>query len=50
LLDKGCFILPDITGIPVRIDWDRLERKHKILAHKIWTAAEIGRYTPSVVA
>ncbi|HEY4207794.1 MAG TPA: mandelate racemase/muconate lactonizing enzyme family protein [Puia sp.] len=50
VLEKGCFILPEIPGIPIRVDWDRLERKDKILTHKVWTAAEVGRYTPSVVS
>jgi L-alanine-DL-glutamate epimerase-like enolase superfamily enzyme len=50
MLKKGFFILPEIAGIPIRIDWDRLERRNKILAHKSWTVAEVGRYAPSVVS
>ena len=50
VLEKGCFILPEIPGIPIRVDWDRLERAHKIVNRRTWTAAEVDRYSPSVVA
>ncbi|TDW95925.1 mandelate racemase/muconate lactonizing enzyme family protein [Dinghuibacter silviterrae] len=50
ILEKGRFVLPDSTGIPIRIDWDRLQRKNKILTHKTWTVSEVGRYTPLVVS
>ncbi|HEV2483614.1 MAG TPA: mandelate racemase/muconate lactonizing enzyme family protein [Puia sp.] len=50
VLTKGCFILPEIPGIPIRIDWDRLERNKKIVTQKIWTESGVGRYTPLVVS
>lgn len=48
-LEKGKFILPDIEGLPIRIDWDYWERKNKIVMKKTWTAANVKKYTPGVL-
>lgn len=48
-LEKGKFILPDIEGLPVRIDWDYWERKNKIVMKKNWTAENVKKYTPGVL-
>jgi L-alanine-DL-glutamate epimerase-like enolase superfamily enzyme len=50
IVENGCFVLPDVSGIPIRIDWDRLQRKNKIVGRKTWTVNEIGHYTPMVVS
>jgi L-alanine-DL-glutamate epimerase-like enolase superfamily enzyme len=48
-LEKGRFVLPDIEGLPIRIDWDYWERKNKVVAKKSWTAKESIKYRPSVL-
>lgn len=50
VLENGRFVLPELEGIPIRIDWERLERKNKVLAWKTWTSAEVGQYRPLVVS
>jgi L-alanine-DL-glutamate epimerase-like enolase superfamily enzyme len=48
-LEKGRFVLPDIEGLPIRIDWNYWERKNKVIAKKNWTAKESITYSPSVL-
>ena len=48
-LEKGKFVLPDIEGLPIRIDWDYWERKNKVIMNKSWTAEESIKYRPSVL-
>jgi len=48
-LEKGRFVLPDIEGLPIRIDWDYWERKNKVIVKKSWTAEESMKYQPSVL-
>lgn len=49
-VENGSFVLPDVSGIPIRIDWDRLQRKNKIVGRKTWTVNEVGNYTPMVTS
>jgi len=48
-LEKGRFVLPDIEGLPIRIDWDYWERQNKVILKKSWTAEESIKYQPSVL-
>jgi L-alanine-DL-glutamate epimerase-like enolase superfamily enzyme len=48
-LEKGRFVLPDIEGLPIRIDWNYWERKNNVIAIKSWTAKESIKYRPSVL-
>jgi len=48
-LEKGRFVLPDIEGLPIRIDWGYWERKNKVILKKSWTAAKSIKYQPSVL-
>jgi L-alanine-DL-glutamate epimerase-like enolase superfamily enzyme len=48
-LEKGRFVLPDIEGLPIRIDWDYWQRKNKVMVQKSWTAEESIKYQPSVL-
>ena len=48
-LEKGRFVMPDIEGLPIRIDWDYWERKNKIIMKKNWTQENVNKYTPGVL-
>jgi len=48
-LKNGKFILPEIEGLPVRIDWDYWSRKGKIVLDKTWTAEKSSSYSPIVL-
>lgn len=48
-LEKGRFILPEIEGLPIRIDWDYWSSKGKIELNKTWTAAKTNSYSPIVL-
>jgi L-alanine-DL-glutamate epimerase-like enolase superfamily enzyme len=48
-LEKGRFILPEIEGLPIRIDWDYWEQKNKVVMKKNWTAEKSIKYQPSVL-
>ncbi|MGZ3756754.1 MAG: mandelate racemase/muconate lactonizing enzyme family protein [Mucilaginibacter sp.] len=43
---NGRFILPEITGLPVRINWDYCAGK--ITQHRTWDKSEIKQYSPNV--
>lgn len=45
---NGKFIFPDITGIPVRIDWDTCYRENRIIREFKWGQADVPRYKPIV--
>ena len=47
-LEKGRFVLPEIEGLPIRIDWAYWKQKGKIEMNKIWTAEKSASYTPIV--
>ncbi|WP_316788264.1 enolase C-terminal domain-like protein [Pedobacter frigoris] len=47
-LENGHFILPQIEGLPIRIDWDYWQRKDKIKMNKIWSAEKTNYYSPLV--
>lgn len=45
---NGCFILPEIDGSPVRIDWGYNLRANKIIRTQQWQQNEVKEYLPSV--
>lgn len=45
---NGRFTLPDIEGLPIRIDWDYWQRNNRILMHRSWTKEDVARYEPAV--
>jgi len=48
-LERGRFVLPEIEGLPIRIDWGYWEQKNKVVVKKSWTAEELVKYRPSVL-
>ncbi|MCF3108213.1 mandelate racemase/muconate lactonizing enzyme family protein [Niabella sp. CC-SYL272] len=46
--ENGRFILPDIEGLPLRIDWDYWKQKQKIIVHRTWTKEDVKKYEPAV--
>lgn len=48
-LENGKFVMPEIEGLPIRIDWDYWERKDKVVKKKSWTAENSAKYNPVVI-
>lgn len=46
--NNGGLLLPDIAGVPVRVDWDYWRRAGKILRTAYWDASSVNRYLPNV--
>jgi L-alanine-DL-glutamate epimerase-like enolase superfamily enzyme len=44
----GKFILPEIEGLPVRIDWDYCNKKNKIIKTYNWSKDKMTNYAPTV--
>ena len=47
-LKEGRFLLPDIEGIPVRIDWDYCAQKNCIVSTQSWRNKYVNEYRPIV--
>jgi L-alanine-DL-glutamate epimerase-like enolase superfamily enzyme len=45
---NGCFILPDIEGISVRVDWDYCSRANKVVRTQNWDKKNVKEYLPTV--
>ncbi|WP_143305953.1 enolase C-terminal domain-like protein [Chitinophaga vietnamensis] len=45
---KGHFVLPEIAGLPVRVDWERAARDNKIVKHCNWDKQNVKKYLPIV--
>ena len=45
---NGQFILCDIPGLPVRVDWDYCTRNRKIKREMRWTREQVKPYSPVV--
>ncbi len=45
---NGQFLLPDVSGVPVRVDWDYCTRNQKIKRELNWTREIVKSYTPVV--
>lgn len=48
-LENGRFVLPEIAGLPVRIDWDYWKNKGKVVKHNSWSAEKSNKYSPAVM-
>ncbi len=46
--ENGKFILPELEGLPVRIDWDYCMKKNKIIKTYNWSREKTTNYLPSV--
>lgn len=47
-LKNGRFLLPDIEGLPVRIDWDYCAQKNWIVSAQSWRNKYVNEYRPIV--
>ncbi|HET7898992.1 MAG TPA: enolase C-terminal domain-like protein, partial [Flavisolibacter sp.] len=45
---SGCFQLPEIEGIGVRVDWDYCHRANKIVRSHHWDRTNVKKYLPTV--
>ncbi|WP_343745890.1 mandelate racemase/muconate lactonizing enzyme family protein [Chitinophaga sp.] len=45
---NGCFVLPDIAGLPVRVDWDYCRSADKIVKQYYWNDQNVRKYSPIV--
>ncbi|OQP63922.1 hypothetical protein A3860_23630 [Niastella vici] len=45
---NGKFILPEIDGMPVRIDWKYCTNENKIIRSQTWTSKNVKEYRPNV--
>nr|WP_295863915.1 enolase C-terminal domain-like protein [uncultured Chitinophaga sp.] len=45
---NGTFVLPDIAGMPVRVDWDYCRKADKIVKHYSWNNLNTRKYSPIV--
>jgi len=48
LWKNGRFILPEVPGLPIRIDWDYCYKEQKIVKEKLWKKQNVSRYRPIV--
>jgi L-alanine-DL-glutamate epimerase-like enolase superfamily enzyme len=46
--ENGCFVLPDIEGIPVRINWEHCMKENKVIKAQTWTRKNTREYRPTV--
>jgi L-alanine-DL-glutamate epimerase-like enolase superfamily enzyme len=49
ILRDGKFVLPDIAGLPIRLNWDYLESTRQVIAQKNWKVEKSGKYKPAVL-
>lgn len=49
VLKDGKFVLPEIAGLPIRLNWDLLEKTNRIVAEKSWMVDKTGKYQPAVL-
>lgn len=45
---NGAFMLPDIAGMPVRVDWEYCRKADKIVKHYSWNNLNVRKYSPIV--
>ncbi|HVI44264.1 MAG TPA: enolase C-terminal domain-like protein [Chitinophaga sp.] len=45
---NGYFLLPDVAGLPVRVDWDYCKRENKITKQHYWSDQNVRKYSPTV--
>lgn len=46
--EKGRFYLPEIEGLPVRINWDYCYKENKIVRERVWEKHDVPKYNPVV--
>jgi len=46
--ENGRFYLPEIGGVPVRINWDYCYKENKIVQEKLWEKQDVSKYSPVV--
>ena len=46
--EKGRFVLPDIEGIPVRVNWEQCMKENKVIKAQCWNKENTREYRPSV--
>ncbi|HKO81741.1 MAG TPA: enolase C-terminal domain-like protein [Chitinophagaceae bacterium] len=47
-LDKGRFLLPEVDGLPIRIDWEYWNRHNKVVRSQTWHRENVKAYLPNV--
>ncbi len=47
-LKNGIFDLPDIEGLPVRVDWDYCQKKKLVTGSRSWQNNQVDQYRPVV--
>lgn len=45
---NGRFFLPEIEGLPVRIDWEYCKKENKIVREQLWEQQDVPKYAPVV--
>ncbi|MNY57921.1 hypothetical protein D3C86_1941900 [compost metagenome] len=45
---NGRFFLPEIEGLPVRIDWEYCKKENKIIREQLWEQQDVPKYAPVV--
>ncbi|MCU7552555.1 mandelate racemase/muconate lactonizing enzyme family protein [Chitinophagaceae bacterium LB-8] len=45
---NGSFILPEMEGMPVRVDWDYCKRAGKVVREHAWGNKNVKKYLPTV--
>lgn len=45
---KGEFVIPEIEGLPIRIDWAYWQKRNKIIMNRVWTRDQMSAYNPAV--
>ncbi|MEX6689522.1 enolase C-terminal domain-like protein [Danxiaibacter flavus] len=47
-LKNGMHVLPEVSGLPVRINWDYCTSEKKIIKSHFWNRQNVKKYTPLV--
>lgn len=45
---EGCFILPEVNGLPVRVDWEFCCKANKVIRTQEWRRDDVKEYLPYV--
>lgn len=45
---NGSFVLPEVEGVPIRIDWDYCTRFNKVVGIQCWGKHNVKAYMPTV--
>ncbi len=47
-LENGKFLLPEIDGLPIRVDWEYWFRMNKVVKSQSWQRENVKEYLPNV--